>query len=81
MVLSHLIKDRGGSVLNLYVMKKKKLSLNKKLFLDKATVITLNAAKQSALAGGRGYTQAANCNTWDPQEGCESHPRPGVYCL
>jgi hypothetical protein len=61
-------------------MKKKKLSLSKKLFLSKAVVADLNKQQQQQLAGGRG-TLYYPCVTWDPEWTCESHPRPGNECF
>ncbi|HVI44510.1 MAG TPA: class I lanthipeptide [Chitinophaga sp.] len=65
-------------------MKKKSIKLSKKLMLQKNAIIELNTNLQAHLAGGQLaiYTWDAYCNnTWDPQEGCISHPRPGVECV
>ncbi|MBV8252999.1 MAG: class I lanthipeptide [Chitinophaga sp.] len=58
-------------------MKKKKISLEKKLSLNKLTVASLSKPQQHALAGG---INTDYCNTYDPQVTCESHPRPGYVC-
>lgn len=57
-------------------MKKKKLSLEKKLSLNRETVAALSKQQLGRLAGGA----TANCNTYDPQFTCETHPRPGYVC-
>ncbi|WP_106528431.1 class I lanthipeptide [Chitinophaga niastensis] len=59
-------------------MKKKKLSLERKLSFTKKTVATLSKQQQNQLAGG---AASQYCNTYDPQDTCESHPRPGYMCL
>lgn len=59
-------------------MKKKKLSLEKKLSLNKEIVATLNKQQQQQLAGG---AVTDFCDTWDPQITCETRPRPGRYCV
>ncbi|MCW3465552.1 class I lanthipeptide [Chitinophaga nivalis] len=40
---------------------KKKITLNKKLFLNKATVVALNQQQQLTLDGGRPWTFDAGC--------------------
>ncbi|MCW3466213.1 class I lanthipeptide [Chitinophaga nivalis] len=62
-------------------MKKKKLSLNKKLLLQKEAVLDLNKQQQDIVLGGVGRTLNANCATWDPAATCESIPKPGRVCL
>ena len=46
-------------------MKKKKIGLNKKLFLNKRTIIDLNDERKSSILGGDGqtmsYANAQNC--------------------
>ncbi|WP_291910149.1 class I lanthipeptide [Chitinophaga sp. CB10] len=59
-------------------MKKKKISLEKKLSLKKTTVAELSKTEQKSLAGG---AATQYCNTYDPQETCETHPRPGYQCV
>ncbi len=59
-------------------MKKKKLSLEKKLSLNKETVASLSKQQQNQLAGG---AVTDFCNTYDPQITCESRPRPGRVCV
>ncbi|RAJ77416.1 hypothetical protein CLV59_107183 [Chitinophaga dinghuensis] len=59
-------------------MKKKKISLEKKLTLNKLTVASLSKPQQKAVAGG---LNTDYCNTYDPQWTCESHPRPGYVCM
>ncbi|MBC9914921.1 class I lanthipeptide [Chitinophaga varians] len=59
-------------------MKKKTIDLAKKLTLAKATVATLTVKQQVGLKGGRLST---NCDTYDPQWTCESHPRPTNVCM
>ncbi|MCW3466210.1 class I lanthipeptide [Chitinophaga nivalis] len=58
-------------------MKKKKLTLSKKLLLQKASILDLNKQQQASLAGGQ---ETSDC-TWDPQDTCVSRPRPGVVCM
>jgi hypothetical protein len=60
-------------------MKKKTLSLEKKLSLNKETIATLSKQQKIELAGG--IVNTLYCNTYDPQMTCESHPRPGRVCL
>ncbi|NML40630.1 hypothetical protein HHL17_25765 [Chitinophaga sp. G-6-1-13] len=59
-------------------MKKKKAALAKKLTLAKETVASLTVKQQGVLNGGRLST---NCDTYDPQWTCESHPRPTNVCM
>ncbi|NIG54997.1 class I lanthipeptide [Chitinophaga sp. Cy-1792] len=59
-------------------MKKKKISLAKKLSLNKLTVASMTQQQQKSLAGG---INTQYCVTYDPQVTCESHPRPGYVCL
>jgi hypothetical protein len=48
--------------LNLSVMKRKKLDLNKKLVLNKETIANLTPAQQAKLGGGwHPYTEAVTC--------------------
>ncbi len=54
-------------------MKKKKLELNKKLLLSKETIVHLNEAQQSLLAGG---ATATNCPTYNAE--C---PTPATACF
>ncbi|RAJ08604.1 hypothetical protein LX64_01257 [Chitinophaga skermanii] len=61
-------------------MKKKNLSLAKKLFVDKATIAQLTKHQQSDVKGGA-VTLQADCATYDPQVTCESRPRPGYVCM
>jgi hypothetical protein len=60
-------------------MKKKKISLERKLLLNKETVALLSKPQQKGIAGGGIRSQF--CDTYDPQLTCESNPRPGYVCL
>lgn len=59
-------------------MKKKKVELAKKLTLAKETVATLTVKQQRGLKGG---ALSQDCDTYDPQWTCESHPRPTNVCM
>ncbi|RAJ77420.1 hypothetical protein CLV59_107187 [Chitinophaga dinghuensis] len=59
-------------------MKKKKVSLEKKLTLKKEAVASLNAMQQSAIAGGAAfYTKQFTC-TVTYQDTCQTIP-PGEF--
>ncbi|MCW3466211.1 class I lanthipeptide [Chitinophaga nivalis] len=59
-------------------MKKKHLSLSKKLMLQKEAILELNKNQQALVAGGTPRS-LVNCNTWDPMAGCETRvPRTQV---
>lgn len=59
-------------------MKKKKISLERKLSLTKETIASLTKQQQQEVAGG---AASQFCQTYDPQLTCETHPRPGYVCL
>ncbi|MCW3466212.1 class I lanthipeptide [Chitinophaga nivalis] len=61
-------------------MKKKQLSLSKKLLLKKEAILELNKNQQNSLAGGAAASRI-DCGTWDPERTCETHPRPGHQCV
>jgi hypothetical protein len=60
-------------------MKKKKLSLSKKLILQKETVAPLNNDQQHQLAGGAPRT-TYGCPTWLPNVGCLTETNPHIIC-
>jgi hypothetical protein len=60
-------------------MKKKKLSLTKKLLLQRETVAPLNTEQQNQLAGGAKTTWG--CPTWLPNAGCLTETNPHIICF
>ncbi|HVI47259.1 MAG TPA: class I lanthipeptide [Chitinophaga sp.] len=58
-------------------MKKKKVALSKKLYLDKAPVAELQTSQQYSLLGGASNFSICitNCTT-----ACDTSPRPGQMC-
>jgi hypothetical protein len=59
-------------------MKKKKISLNKKLFLDKAVIASLNQRQQQLLAGGL-RPKTMTCFTF--LDTCETFPADAQICF
>jgi hypothetical protein len=78
-------KDREGTPQTSYLMKKQKLNLGKKLFLNKEIIAGLNARQQNAIAGGATeggclVTQIPNlCNGKTVEYGCTTHSL-GIAC-
>ncbi|MBC9909741.1 class I lanthipeptide [Chitinophaga varians] len=60
-------------------MKKKKLSLSKKLVLQRAIVAPLNQQEQLQLNGGLPPT-TYGCPTWLPNVGCYTETNPRILC-
>jgi hypothetical protein len=60
-------------------MKKKKLSLSKKLFVQREIVAPLNNQEQHRLVGGAPPT-TYGCPTWLPNAGCYTETNPHVLC-
>ncbi|MBV8253001.1 MAG: class I lanthipeptide [Chitinophaga sp.] len=63
-------------------MKKKTLSLEKKLTLNKEAVALLTVSQQQGIAGGLPTTTVMsrlNCVTW--QDTCETIPVGGASCV
>ncbi|RAJ77421.1 hypothetical protein CLV59_107188 [Chitinophaga dinghuensis] len=58
-------------------MKKKKISLEKKLTLKKEAVASLNATQQQSIAGGAIFTRLLTCDV-TREASCETIP-PGEY--
>ncbi|MBV8253003.1 MAG: class I lanthipeptide [Chitinophaga sp.] len=62
-------------------MKKKKVSLEKKLTLNKEAIASLNAAQQDVIAGGNAfYTRQFTC-TVTYQETCQTIPPGEMDCV
>ncbi|NIG54999.1 class I lanthipeptide [Chitinophaga sp. Cy-1792] len=61
-------------------MRKRKLSLEKKLSLNKETVTTLTASNQQQLAGGKALTLLPNC-AYTAAETCVTIPPGQMYCI
>lgn len=66
-------------------MKKRKVELDKKLFLDKGTIAALNANQQTAVLGGDLYTDREYCVYTRYQTNCNKCPAntlegPGGQC-
>ncbi|WP_200817131.1 class I lanthipeptide [Chitinophaga eiseniae] len=60
-------------------MKKKKLSLSKKLILQREIIAPLNNQAQSQLNGG-GPRTTWGCPTWLPNAGCYTETNPQILC-
>ncbi len=63
-------------------MKKKKISLDKKLTLNKEAIALLTVSQQQGIAGGLPTTtiqSMKNCITW--QDTCETIPAGGASCV
>lgn len=61
-------------------MKKKKLSLSKKPFVQKEIVAALNQDAQYQLMGGAPGT-TYGCHTWLPNQGCYTETNRYVLCM
>jgi hypothetical protein len=59
-------------------MKKKTISINKKLMLGKSPIASLNENQQGMIAGGMAITQVFNCTSRAIT--CATAPRPGRPC-
>ncbi|WP_147243526.1 class I lanthipeptide [Chitinophaga flava] len=60
-------------------MKKKKLSLSKKLFVQKETISLLSQEQQHGVIGGARTTYG--CPTWLPNAGCLTETTPQILCI
>ncbi|WP_147243530.1 class I lanthipeptide [Chitinophaga flava] len=61
-------------------MKKKKISLEKKLSLHKETIASLSEQQKNGLKGGI-KTEFYSNITWDPWVTCETHAKPDQVCM
>ncbi|MBC9934436.1 class I lanthipeptide [Chitinophaga qingshengii] len=61
-------------------MKKKTLSLSKKLFLQRGIVATLNQQGQHQVVGGA-PAKTYGCHTWLPNAGCYTETNQFILCL
>lgn len=77
-------KRQGRNTQTSYLMKKQKLNLGKKLFLNKETIAGLNTRQQNAIAGGATegcmVTKIPDlCGGNTAQYGCTTHSL-GIAC-